>query len=88
VQVWVPVQAVVQVPQWASSVWRSTQLPLQSAKPVSQLAWQLPAEHTSVPVQALVQVPQWALSVWRLKQVPSQSVSPFEQGLVDVEPHP
>src|SRR5690242_5767412 len=82
------VHAFAQLPQWAPSLVRSVQTPLQSVSDAWQESAQDPPEQTSPGAHTVAQSPQWPMSVWRLVHVPLQSVSedwqvsaqaPFEQ---------
>jgi hypothetical protein len=58
-------QALLQLPQWDTSLVRSAQLPpAHCICPEGQLFAQLVPAQTCVPVQAFVQLPQWLLSDW------------------------
>jgi hypothetical protein len=71
------VHAVPHAPQLFSSFVRSTQVPLQSVRPVGQV--QVPAWHILPPEHLLPHAPQLSLSVWRLTQTPGQQLSPVGQ---------
>ena len=51
-------QALVQEPQWAGSVWRSTQVVPHRVKPAAQVCWHAPDEQIWPAAQAFVQEPQ------------------------------
>jgi hypothetical protein len=69
-------QLLPQPPQFALSVLVSTQKPLQSMKPETQLVLHVPPEQAVGPRQRLPQPPQLALSVLSSTQLPLHSVSP------------
>jgi hypothetical protein len=68
-----------QAPQFARSVSRSRQTPVQLVRPAPQETWQVPAEHTCPLAQTRPQAPQWLLSVLRSRQTPEHSFSPAPQ---------
>ena len=78
-------QAFPHMPQFSSSVIRSTQVRLQQVCPAGQDGshWQelsagstqFPAQQTCPEEHAWLQVPQLEESVWRFRQVPLQQVS-------------
>jgi hypothetical protein len=61
-------QAVAQAPQWAGSVFRSTQAPLHSVSPAAQVCWHVPPLQVWPAAQAVPQVPQFFGSVEVLVQ--------------------
>jgi hypothetical protein len=61
-------QEVVQAPQWAGSVLRSTQAPLHSVSPAAQVCWQVPPLQVWPAAQAVPHVPQFLGSVEVLVQ--------------------
>jgi hypothetical protein len=72
-------QLLPQSPQWASSVWVSTQTPAQFESPAWQLSAQAPLEQRCPALQELEQNPQLSSSVWVFTQTPLQFVSPAWQ---------
>src|SRR4051812_20296226 len=70
-----PLQDWPQPPQWAKSVSRSTQEPLQSVSEPGQPGTQVPLWQCSPLPHAFPQAPQWLSSTAKLAQVPLQSAS-------------
>jgi len=70
------VQAVVQVPQWAGSLRRSTQTPPHSRLPAGH--WHLPVAQNEPPVHLIPQPPQLRSSEAVLVQEPLHEVRPVE----------
>ena len=69
-------QIVPQPPQFAGSVWLSTQALPHSVVPAVQVVVQTPAEHPWPPRQAVPQAPQLAESVCVLTHSPAHNVVP------------
>jgi hypothetical protein len=74
-----PVHAVVQSPQCASSLFRSTQAPEHTFRPVPQPSAQTPALQTWFAEQGVPQAPQCAGSLARSTHAPEQVVFPASQ---------
>lgn len=64
------VHTVVQSPQCAVLLVRSTQEPSQFSVPPPQVTPHLPPVHTALAPQLVVQFPQWALSEVKSTQAP------------------
>ena len=73
-QVWPWAQAWPQVPQFAESVWRATQAPLQTCSPVGHS--QAPLAQVAPVAQAWPQVPQLAVSAPSRTHAWPQSTEP------------
>jgi hypothetical protein len=77
-------QALVQLPQWLTSVVSLTQLPPQLASPAPHVVVHAPDEHTLPPPHVVPHPPQFPLSDWvftsqPLAGLPSQLAKPAAQ---------